>query len=115
MHSSRMLTVRSLLYGGEVVVSIQLCPESGVSVQWGVSVQGLSLSRGLCPEGASVQWGVSVQGSLCPGGSLFTGGGLCPQGVVSVQVVSLTETSPSMETPSRTETETHPLWTDKHL
>ena len=48
MHSTRMCTVRSLLYRGT------LCPRGSPSRRW-VSLSSGSLSRGLC------------QGSLCPG------------------------------------------------
>ena len=64
MHSSRMPTTHSLLYGESL---------SGGSLSGG-SLSGVFLSRGVSVQGVSV-WGVSVWGSLSKG-LLFTRGGV---------------------------------------
>ena len=67
MHSSRMLTARSLLYGGCLRPG-SLCPEGGFLSREGNLCPGGSLSRdNLCPGGPL------SRGSLCPGGSLPRG------------------------------------------
>ena len=99
MHSSRMRTVRPLLYRGSLsgVVSFRggLCPGASLGgLCSGRSLSGGPLSGGSLSRGVSVQrvfvWGVLVQGSLS--GDLCLGdlcsGGLCPGGSLS-RVISV--------------------------
>ena len=90
MHSSRVRTARSLLYGGG------LCP------------------GGLClAEGSLSSRGISVQGGLCPVGSLSRGslGGLCPGGSISrgfSVLGGLPDRTPPLWTESQTGVKTLP-------
>ena len=58
----------------------RLCFHRCLSVHGGVSIQGVSVQEGLCPD-RSLSRGVFVQGGLCPGGlcGCLCPGGLCPE------------------------------------
>ena len=88
---SKLCFHRCCLSTGGVSVQGNFCLggslSRGVSVQRGISVQGVSV-QGTSAHGVSVQM-ISVRGYLCPEGSLFRG--ICVQRV-SVQGVSVRET-----------------------